>query len=278
MAPSVAERTGLKIMTDDMASSAGRLRGMYENWLLSIQFKWTPILTFSRRRLKLLDWFESNTEPAAFVDTPERVGVALIAPDLRVSVTRHGIVVESGTSELDVGKLSPAIEGVFEVMDPRAVLATRYFATGATPLTDADYFEECSAFGRMVGGSAVGDAFRVIDGSALVDLQSETMQVQVEWGIVSGDELFARVTDPGMSRIDGREDDHGQSALARHTGVHRDLPDVAIFTDQRGSWRTGGQASDVSNVLKLVSEAKQTATTVATGFAELFRQAAKEAR
>ena len=253
---------------------------MYENWVLSFQFQWTPILTFTRRRLQLLDWFEKNTEPVAFVDEPERVGVGIISPDLRLTVRRASVSIESGASGLAVEKLRPAIDGVFEVLTPRGMIGTRFMATGVTPLDDADYDGERRAFGTMAGGRAFSDSdqFAVSDGSALVDLVSDDLYLQVEWGIVSGDELLERLSDPEMSRISGRGDDEGQGALVRRTARRRDVPLVGIFTDQMGTWRRGSKVASPEDVLNLISEAQLTTSTVATSFADMFQRATKEAK
>jgi hypothetical protein len=265
------------------AMTRGRLRVMYEGWLLGVQFQWAPIITFSRRRLQLLDWFEKNLEPVSFIDDPERerVGVGLVVPDLRVAVTRSGMLIESGASGIEIEKLLPAIKGVFEVMEPRSVIATRFFAMGATPLADVDYATECAAFGRLVGGAVAvpGDALTVADGSAVVDLESETLKVQVEWGVVNGRELSERLITPRMSRIaeHANSEDDDTSALVRWASRRRAFPEVAIFTDQVGRWQTAARVSDVDSVLKLVSEAKQTASTIAASFADTFENVAKEA-
>lgn len=249
----------------------------------SFRFQWTPILTYTRRHLALLDWFEQNIEPVAFIDRPEKhaLGVALVAPDLRITVTRAGMTLESGLLGVPIERLMPAINGVFEVMEPSSVLATKYLSTGVVPLDGDDYFERCAQFGGVVSGSVFGesDSWRVTDGSAVVDLISETMKVQVEWGIVKGQELLDRLRNPEMSRLPGRTSQDEQASLAQRLDSGRDVPPVSVYADQVGFWRTGGSVDDVSDVMKRVTEAQQTASNVAAELAGTFLSTARgEAR
>jgi hypothetical protein len=253
---------------------------MYQDWLSSFEFQWTPILTYTRRHLALLDWFEQNIEPVAFVDRPDKqsLGVALVAPDLRIMVKRGGMILESGLSGVSIEKLTPAIEGVFEVMAPSSVLATQYLSTGVVPLEGDDYYERCAQFGTLASGDVFGgsDLWRVTDGSAVVDLTSEAMKVQVEWGIVQDQELLIRLRRPDMSRLGNRMPVDERARIAQRTKPGRDVPPVSVYADQVGFWRTGGSVDDVSDVMKRVTEAQQIASSVAAVLAGKFRSTARE--
>lgn len=186
----------------------------------------------------LLDWFEQNIEPVAFVDRPDKqlLGIALVAPDLRITVKRGGMTLESGLSGVAVEKLAPAIEGVFEVMAPSSVLATQYLSTGVVELEGDDYFERCAQFGSLASAGVFGesDAWRVTDGSAVVDLTSETMKVQVEWGIVQDRELLNRLRHPEMSRLGSSMSVDERATIAHQTKPGRDVPPVSVYVDQAG--------------------------------------------
>ena len=253
---------------------------MYEDWLSSFQFRWTPILTYSKRHLELLDWFERNIEPVAFIDQPEeqRLGVAIVAPDLRITVHRAGMSLESGLQGVPIDKLMPAIEGVFEVMEPASMLAIQYLSTGVVPLESEDYLEQCSQFGTLVSGGAFGDSssWRVSDGSAVVDLTSDTMKVQVEWGIVEAPELLNRLSNPAMSRLANRMPLDERARIARATKPVREIPPVSVYVDQVGFWLTAGDVDDASVVMKRVTEAQQTASNVASLLSGSFRSTAWE--
>jgi hypothetical protein len=253
---------------------------MYQDWLSAFQFRWTPILTYTRRHLALLDWFETNIEPVAFIDRPDKqaLGVALVASDLRLTVRRSGMTLESGLSGVPVEKLAPAVEGVFEVMEPSSVLAIEYVSTGVFPLEGADYFEQCASFGALVSGDGFGssEAWQVMDGSAVLDLTSETVKVQVEWGIVNAEELLKRLRTPEMSRLASRMPVDERAKIAQTTPPGRDVPPVSVYMDQVGYWRTGGGVSEVSDVMKRVTEAQQSASNVATVLANRFRSTVRE--
>jgi hypothetical protein len=256
---------------------------MYQDWLSSFQFQWTPILTYTKRHLVLLDWFEQNIEPVAFVDRPDKqlLGIALVAPDLRITVKRGGMTLESGLSGVAVERLAPAIEGVFEVMAPSSVLATQYLSTGVVELGGDDYYERCAQFGALASGAVFGesDTWRVTDGSAVVDLMSEAMKVQVEWGIVQGRELLDRLRHPEMSRLGNRMSVDERASIAHQTKPAREVPQVSVYVDQVGFWRTGGGVDDVSEVMNRVTEAQQTASNVAAELANKFLSTARrEAR
>lgn len=253
---------------------------MYQDWLSSFQFQWTPILTYTKRYLALLDWFEQNIEPAAFVDRPDKqlLGIALVTPDLRITVKRAGMTLESGLSGIAIDKLTPAIEGVFKVMAPSSVLATQYLSTGVVPLENDDYYERCAQFGTLASGDVFDSSalWRVTDGSAIVDLISETMKVQVEWGIVQDRELLNRLRHPEMSRRGSRMSVEEQASIAHLTKPKRDVPKVSVYIDQVGFWRSRGGVDDVSDVMKRVTEAQHTASNVAAELASTFLSTAGE--
>lgn len=253
---------------------------MYQDWLSSFQFQWTPILTYTRRHLALLDWFEENIEPVAFVDHPDKqlLGVALLTSDLRITVKRGGMTLESGLSGVALERLVPAIKGVFEVMAPSSVLATQYLSTGVVPLEGDDYYERCAQFGSLASGDVFGesDTWRVTDGSAVVDLTSDAMKVQVEWGIVQDRELLDRLRHPEISRLGGRMSVDERASIAHRTKPGRDVPQVSVYVDQVGFWRSGGGVDDVSDVMKRVTEAQQTASNVAAELAGRFLSTARE--
>lgn len=254
---------------------------MYQSWLSSYQFAWTPILTYTRRHLQLLDWLESNVEPTAFIDNPseDQLGIAIGAPDLRMTVSRSGLKIESGLSGLDVRDLMPAIQGVFEVMSPKSVLATRFRITSSVKLEHAAYEEQCTAFASMNSANAMSgsDRFVVIDGSAVIDLVSPLMRHKLEWGIVRRDELLSRLRRPAMSRLGHRDAEENERARVNQRVLpRRKLPEVSVYVEQMGFWQAGGVSSP-KGVVDRVAEAEEVASTicrqVTAGFVEIAKGA-----
>ena len=67
-----------------------------------------------------------------------------------------------------------------------------------------------------------------------------------------------------------------RARIAHRTKPGRDVPPVSVYVDQVGFWRTGGSVDDVSDVMKRVTEAQQTASNVAAELAGKFRRTAWE--
>ncbi len=126
---------------------------MYHRWTSTHVFAWTPILTYTRRHLSLLEWFEQNLDPVAFTEKRDMVGIALLSEDLRITVTRSGMRLESGLAGgAAISHLLPAVSGVFEVLEPKDVVLSRSFSMGGTvDLCDVDYHEACARFGVKMG-------------------------------------------------------------------------------------------------------------------------------
>ncbi|MBD0023675.1 hypothetical protein GII33_05415 [Gordonia pseudamarae] len=180
---------------------------MYRRWVTSCRFLWPPILTYTRRCADLLEWFETHLEPVASLDDGEKIGVAVLSPDLRIAVTRQGFTVDSGLGGLDLIELSTAIEGVLEVLSPKDVILDSYTSAGVSPLDGRDYDAERASYAARsaLGGAAAITSIGLepADGSNLIDLTSADLRVQVEWGVVCDDELLTRIRHPEQSRVNG---------------------------------------------------------------------------
>ena len=238
---------------------------MAQKWASGYALRWTPILTFTKRRLRLLDWFEQHTEPVSFYEDPETVGIALVDPGLRLTLNRDGMRISANAADLDLDHLSPAVQGVFEVMAPQDAVLETAMSTWTLELDGADYNEaRALAACRMSGVDRVLEdgSFRAVDGSALVDFESTEAIVQLEWGIVEAAEFVERLKDP---------------RLGRHSGVirppHADrmpdhLPDVAMLADVLVRRRVGGQVGSARNLMERVWEADRVASMIATSVYE----------
>ena len=242
---------------------------MYRRWTSAYKFKWTPILTYTRRHLALLEWFEEHLDPVAFVEHPGRVGVALIVDDLRVTVRRAGMQLESGLSGASVTHLSKAVEGIFQVFEPSDTVLTQARCTSSVALDAADYHETCARFGRMVGAANnVAGGFRAVDGSALLDLHSDQVRAQVEWGIVDADELLFRLTHPDVGRLSYEEVPEPRDRTA---GLLQDeLPPVSTLVDISATRVLGGEVSNPSSVEAAIAIADTEAQDVSESLARNF--------
>jgi hypothetical protein len=247
---------------------------MYRRWVSAYQFKWTPILTYTRRHLELLSWLEKNTEPVSFTETDmRRFGVALVAKDLRVTVDARGMNIQSGLSGVPTERLLPAIEGILTVMEPRDTVLTNATVAGSYQLEDADYHEECARFAiRTSALSKPAGAFRPLDASVIADLESSDWKVQVEWGIVNKKELFTRLSDPSKGRLQRQQLPGGGRQPARHdlATFADELPSVSVFTDMYLARRHGGEVGELGDVERVIGVTNAQAELISNGLAEQY--------
>ena len=250
----------------------GTLRHMAHRWTSDYVVKWTPILTFTRRRLMLLDWFEQHIDPVAFVEDPERVGVAMVTADLRMMVARGFMIVSTGLTGGHIESLQTAMSGVFEILAPKEAILDRAFSTWSCPLPEADYNEErarlAASFGRASGGMIGG--FRPVDGSALADLDSPELAGQVEWGVVTRDELFVRLSNPGLGRLSGSPRQQETDGQALRSRVEDEASDVSLLVDVSLRRKVGGQVADAGSVLLEVHDVDAAAGRVARALHDGF--------
>ncbi len=246
---------------------------MYRRWVSAYQFKWTPILTYTRRHIELLRWLEEHTEPVAFSETDmRRFGVALVSRDLRVTVDPSGMNVQAGLSGVSTDRLLPAIEGILEVMEPRDTILTNATVASSVTLDGADYHEECARFAvRASDVSQSAADYRPIDASVLMDLESTDWTAQAEWGIVSSTELFTRLSDPTIGRLRRSKMPGGREQTSNNPGIlAEELPPVSVFTDIYLARRHGGEVADLSDVQTVIGIANSQAETITNALAEQY--------
>ncbi|MBX8687046.1 MULTISPECIES: hypothetical protein [Mycolicibacterium] len=242
---------------------------MYKRWVSIYEFRWTPILTYTRRNLKLLDWFERNTEPVAFFDEPAKLGVAIGAGDLRLTVQRSGMTIESGLSGLPVSDLLPAIQGVFEVMEPKETVLTFANIVSTFELASDNYDEARRIFAQAVAGVPPQLAgLQSVDASVLADLESPEASTQIEWGIVQNSELLYRLRNPRLGRIKRP----GQVESLRSGGniMPTGLPDVGVYVESVAEVLQGGDVADAPSVGNVIVKAEDAAQQVTLGLSEKF--------
>ena len=238
---------------------------MPQMWTVAHQVDWTPILTFGVRRLRLLEWFEANTEPVAFLDDEDRVGVSIFDRALRLTVTRSSLTMSCSTTALSIDDLQPAVEGVFEVLEPQDATVTRTDSLWTSELA-GEYNEERAALTSMMTGSSgpIGD-FRGVDTSALVDFHSLEHTAQAEFGIVERGELLDRLHQPHQGRLGTNRSTYGGP-------THDRIPEVALLTDLTMHRTVGGTVHTAQDVPLVaagdIDAAREIATVLAANFEE----------
>lgn len=234
-----------------------------QRWATGYAVAWTPILTFAKRRLQLLERFEREIDPIAFKDERESIGVALVDPGLRLEVERAGLRITASADDLDLEYLATAVRGVFDVLEPQDAVLQSMATTRTFELAGADYHDERAEAARRATGcgvvAAAGRTFRPVDMSALVDFESPESVIQVEWGIVEGEELLERVTDPFLGRL-------GNHLRPPYSGEGPGpLPDVGLLADLVFHRKVGGHVTSWETLKHEIALADQLVSEIAQG-------------
>lgn len=222
-----------------------------QRWTTSYRFDWTPIVTFSRRQLALLDWIEENLDPVAFYDHAGTIGVAVLSRDIRLTVTQRGMTLEDGAvADEGVSVLQRAVEGALETLEPRDVGLTSGSVAWSRGFDGLVYNEARAGLARTISGLGLVDGAPVpIDVSALMDVLTPDFRGQVEWGVVSADELLERLSQPPMGRLSTNRPE------LVHPGLDPDdLPDASLFVDTTFSSLAGEHVAGVKGIFQAIDE------------------------
>jgi hypothetical protein len=233
-------------------------------WTVSHRIRWTPIITFARRRLRLLDWFEEYTSPVAFYENDEHVGISLVDRGLRLMISRTHATLSSSTAGLSIDQMEPALRGVFEVLEPKGGVLATTNSVWTCDIEDGEYNEERAALAAaMTGVRGRESGFRAIDTSALVDFESLEHLAQVEYGVVEATELQERLTDPDLGRMGSG------SARLPYTGLLPEVvPPVSLLVEVALRRRVGGTVSSAGDVLQVAATEAKTASRIVSILAE----------
>jgi hypothetical protein len=199
----------------------------------------------------LLDWLDTSVEPVAFNDEPDHIGVAVIAPDLRLVVQRNGVLVSSGPSGADLEYLGPALQGVFDVLKPKAAVVTMAHTMCTQEIVGQAYDEARARFARhLTVASPTVAGYRTTDASCLADFDGEDVEAQVEWGVVERSELFFRLANPAAGRLATVAPRHGADTQADLGSLWGDdAPEVALLVDVAHQRKVGGRVANAEDVL-----------------------------
>jgi len=216
-------------------------------WTAKAVLSWKPILTFGRRRLELLDWFEANVEPVAFTDTQEAFGIALGTPSQRLQLDRRSLqigLLDPGASVLE---LQPALVGLWEVIVPAKVILQSYRAAWSVPLT-AEYEAARRTLTERSLASSFDAGVEAFDCACLVDVRTPVGELQLEFGVVTADEIAERLKTTGLGMTPTGEGDRDPY---RTDASH--FPQVSLFVDVRGEIRRPiGESSEVASALERI--------------------------
>lgn len=162
-----------------------------------------------------------------FSEDHEHVGIA-VARTERLTVSQQGMDIELSASESDGSRLTKAIAGVVEVLNP-GTLRTELYLGAWSYAIDGDYEASCATLAKRTTGNVDFGGAEAHDTAVMVDIRAPIGFGQVEYGVVSALELQTRLEDPVG---------HGQ--IARAQRVTRpaspplnvpDLDPVSLFFD-----------------------------------------------
>jgi len=223
------------------------------NWAAAFTFQWTPVLTFTRRRLKLLDWIDSNLDPVAFFEEPDRIGIAVLTPDLRLEVDRFKMTAfHSAEAGAEISGLGDLITGVLDVLAPKNVSLSTASSVWSEPLDVDDYNEARARFAQRIGLEPTGSEFRAFDASGLLDVESNNWRGQVEYGVVEGEELLFRLRQPQVGRIQGSSERWDTPVRLPEL---EEMDTTSVLIDVFLNRRHGGTVSGSEDVMTTIESA-----------------------
>jgi len=187
-------------------------------------------LTFERRRSEVLEWVEDNLDPVAFNDGERSLGLAFGHSDMRISFTRHSLMLSSGASGGAMeSHLDAALRGILDALTPAQtrVKSIMFKASGA--LEGVDYLETRQRFAQRAHGGGLGlGEWRTTDAAVLSDIETDEFEGQVDYGVVEQGEIRDRVLDPGLGRTGSSAEAASPQELDRRLA---DAPEVSVFAD-----------------------------------------------
>ncbi|WP_285364092.1 hypothetical protein [Microbacterium sp. LMC-P-041] len=243
-----------------------------QRWTTSYRFTWTPIVTFARRQLKFLDWIEANLDPVSFYDREGTTGVAILSRDIRLTVSRSGMVLEDGAAlEAGVGVLREAVAGALGVLEPKDLRLKSGSVAWSEGLAGLPYNEARAGLSRLMSGIDLSSDVPVpVDISALMDVLTPEYSGQVEWGVVSAEELVDRLARPPIGRIATNRPEASAAA------IHPDeLPEASVFVDSTFSSLAPENIQDAEGVMNAVADIDSVSNKLATA---LYAQITKNLR
>lgn len=161
------------------------------------------MLTFTRRRLELLDWFEANCEVVAFTDAPDHVGVAIGTEAQRIRLSRSHLRIELRAPDADLAQLEPALDKALETFAGQDPLPAMYMGVWTSAILGHSYDEARRQLARagMPAAPLLPAGMRAVDCAILTDFESEVGAGKAEYGVVGAEELRDRLADPTQGRM-----------------------------------------------------------------------------
>lgn len=218
-------------------------------WTANAVIQWTPILTFTRRRMAVLDWFEENVKPVAFTDNPDHAGIAVETPHQRLRFDRQRLRLSTDDHNASIQPLGHALEGLWTTVQPHNAVFRRYNAAWTYPVS-RDYEMARKALTDRCLVADFAPRATAFDAAVLIDLKTDTGKYQFEFGIVTASELVERLAEPDLGLMGTTDEDRPPIKVAKET-----LAPVSAFFDVRGEFRARlGSPQDALSMYQAVEQ------------------------
>lgn len=229
-------------------------------------FAWNPIITFKSRAPRFLEWIEDNCHPVAFATGDDFIGLAIENPGIRIELRAGSLTILDGAAHgSPVEVAANALQGVFEVLEPTDMVLDTFVGAWSRPAPDLEYDTARAAFAGRVSGVEGHNQFRMVDVSALADVEGDTFTGQVEWGIVEPNELRLILAQPQRGRLS-----ENRPALVGNPRALLDVPRVSVFAETYVRYLASDTVTDFTQLAQAASSAdkigEEIADAVTLGF------------
>lgn len=199
-------------------------------WVSAVMVSWAPILTFSRKRDEVLEWVEAALDPLAFQDGDTSLGLAFGEPDMKLAFTRRGVLLTSGASGHSMESLlDEPLRGILDVLTPAQTRVTNVLVRSSEGIDSESYADSARSLAeRAHGRGLAASSWQATDVAVLSDVSTEGFSGQVDYGIVSPEEIRQRILNPDVSRVWGRMDAPSQRHMESRLS---DVPPTSLFVD-----------------------------------------------
>lgn len=239
---------------------------MATRWVSAVLVNWAPILTYTRKREEVLEWVEATLDPLAFSDGEETLGLAFGEPDMRLAISRRSMVLSSGASGTDMEQvLDEPLRGILDILTPAQTRVAQVIIRASEGLRATDYHDVARRFAtRAHGGTRALARWTATDAAVLTDVETGGFTAQVDYGIVSPDEIRERILNPEISRVGAFL---GAPSGRRLDQRMEQVPPVSLFVDALLDPMNDDYVSSSQDIWQIYSEAEERLLELADGLA-----------
>lgn len=199
-------------------------------WAATLRLAWDPVIAYQKRRQDLLDWIEDELTPVSFLDENDRVGLAIGNMAQRLESDRFGVSLKLASRTAKAESLLLALSGTLDVMNRPGPRLHLYRGSWSVDVSTS-YEDACrSLAGHLPGARSLDLLGSPFDGAVLVDVRGSKGSWQIEYGVVTAEEL--------ASRVDGTTE--GQLGRNGFVSNEEERLEGGVFVYADASWSPHG--------------------------------------